>query len=66
MSISETIKNKATEQKGGFLRILLVTLTAMMLGNMFAGEIRVIEGVIWGYHRVIWAGEGATRAGQNF
>ena len=31
--ISDRIKNKAKEQKGGFLRMLLRTLAASMLGN---------------------------------
>ena len=35
---TETIKNKAKEQKGGFLRILLGTLGASLLGNILAGK----------------------------
>ena len=31
--VSETIKNEATEQKGGFLGILLGILGASLLGN---------------------------------
>ena len=31
--ISETIKNEASEQKGGFLPMLLKTLAASILGN---------------------------------
>ena len=34
----ETIKNKTKEQKGGFLRILLGTLGASLLGNILAGK----------------------------
>ena len=36
--VSETIKNEAKEQKGGFLTMLLGTLEANMLGNMLAGK----------------------------
>ena len=36
--VSETIKNEAKEQKGGFLSILLGTLGASLLGNMLAGK----------------------------
>ena len=36
--ISETIKNEAKEQKGGFLRMLLETLEATLLGNLLTGR----------------------------
>ena len=36
--ISETIKNEAKEQKGGFLPILLKTLAASTLGNALTGK----------------------------
>ena len=41
--ISETIKNKATEQKGGFISMLLGTLAASVSGNALAekGEIKI-------------------------
>ena len=52
--ISETIKNEAKEQKGGFLPMLLGTLVASILGNSLTGE------------RVIGACKGTNRAGQNF
>ena len=32
--VSDTIKNKAKEQKGGFLSTLLGTLDASLLGNL--------------------------------
>ena len=35
--VSRTIKNVATEQKGGFLRMLLGTLGASLLGNLLTG-----------------------------
>ena len=35
---NETIENEATEQKGGFLGMLLDTLVASLLENMLAGK----------------------------
>ena len=52
--ISETIENEAKEQKGGFLRMLLGTLDASLLGNLLTGK------------STIRAGEGTIRAGQDF
>ena len=37
--ISKTIKNKAKEQKGGFLGMLLGTLEASLLGNLLTGKV---------------------------
>ena len=53
--VSETIKDEAKEQKGGFLSMLLSTLGASLSGNMLAGK------------GVIRAGEGTirTRYGSN-
>ena len=51
--VSETIKNKAKEQKGGFLSMLLGTLGASLLGNMLASK------------GVIRAGEGTARVGYG-
>ena len=48
--VSETIKNEAKEQKGGFLSMLLGALGASLLGNMLAGK------------EVIRAGEETIRA----
>ena len=36
--VSETIKNEAKEQNGGFLSILLGTLGVSLLGDMFVGK----------------------------
>ena len=36
--LSETIQNEAKEQTGGFLSMLLGTLSASLLGNIFAGK----------------------------
>ena len=52
--VSETIKNEAKEQKGGFLGMLLGTLGASLLGNLLTGK------------GTIKAGEGTVRAGQDF
>ena len=49
--VSETIKN---EPKGGFLRMLLGTLSANLLGNLLTDK------------TTIRAGEGMIRAGQHF
>ena len=52
--VSETIKNKAKEQKRGFLSMLLGTLGASILGNLLTGK------------DTIRACEGTIRAGQEF
>ena len=52
--VSETIKNEAKKQEEGFLRILLGTLGAILLGNLSKGK------------STIRAGEGTIIAGQNF
>ena len=52
--ISETIKNEAKEQKGGFLTMLLGALAASMLGSALTRR------------GVVRAGEGTIRAGENF
>ena len=51
--VSETIQNKAQEQRGGFLSMLLGTLGASLLGNILAGK---------GINR---AGEGVVRVGYG-
>ena len=52
--VSERIKNKAKEQKEGFLGMLLGILGASLMGNQLAGK------------GTITAGEGTIRAGENF
>ena len=52
--VSETIKNEAKEQKGGFLSMLLGTLGASLLVNLLTGK------------GIIKAGEGTITAGQDF
>ena len=53
-NVSKTIKNEANEQKGGFLRVLLGTLGASLLGNFLTGK------------GTIRAGEDTVRAGVDF
>ena len=47
-TVTETIQNEAKEQRGGFLSMLLRTLSASLLGNILAGKgiNRAEEGVI--------------------
>ena len=52
--VSQTIKNEAKEQKGGFLGMLLRTLDASLLRNLLKGK------------DTIRAGKGTIRAGQDF
>ena len=52
--VGETVKNEAKEQKGGFLKMLLGTLDATLLGNLLIGK------------GTIRASEGTARAGQDF
>ena len=52
--VSKTIKNKAKEQKEGFLGMLLDTLGASLLGNLLT-----VKGTIK-------AGKGTIRAGEDF
>ena len=41
---SETIKNEAKEQNGGFPSMLLGTLTASLLGNLWTDKDTIIAG----------------------
>ena len=52
--VSETNKNEAKEQKGGFLSMLLGTLGASLLGDLLTGK------------GTIRTGEGTVRAGPDF
>ena len=36
--VTKTMKNETKEQKGGFLSMLLVTLGAILLGNLLTGK----------------------------
>ena len=52
--VSETIKNEAEEENGGFLSMLLGALGASLLGNVLTGK------------GIITAGEVTTRTGHDF
>ena len=52
--VSETIKNEAKEQNGGFFNMLLGTLGAILLGNLLTGK------------ETVRAGKGTSKAGQVF
>ena len=41
--VSETVQNKAKEQKEGFLSMLLGTLGASLLGNILAGKGLIVK-----------------------
>ena len=51
--VSETIQNEAKEQKGGFLSMLLGTLSVSLLGNILTGK-----GINRASERAIRAGYG--------
>ena len=38
--VTETVQNKVKQQNGGFLNMLLGTLGASLLGNVFSGQVR--------------------------
>ena len=61
--VSETIKNEAKEQKGGFLSMLLGTLGASLLKNLLAGKGAIATRQEGG---TIRAGESTITAGQDF
>ena len=52
--VSETIKNEAKEQKGGFLGMLLGNVGPILLGTLLTGK------------GTIKAGEGTIRTGENY
>ena len=52
--VRESIKNEAKEQAGGFLRNLLGTIVASLLGSLLTGK------------DTIRASEGTIMAGQDF
>ena len=68
--VRKTIKNESKEQKGGFLKMLLGTLGANLLGNLLAGKslIATSQGqeTIRAGEGTLRAGEGIIRAGENF
>ena len=60
--VTETVQNEVKEEKGGFLSMLLGTLSASLLGNLLTGKgiYRAEKGK--GINR---AGEGIVRAGYG-
>ena len=64
--VSETIKNEAKEQQGGFLRMLLGTLGASLLGNLlkYKGAIEASQwqGTIKADEGIFTASEGTIRS----
>ena len=60
--VTETVQNEVKEQKGGFLSILLGTLSASLLGNLLTGKGIYRAGKGKGINR---AGEGIVRAGYG-
>ena len=63
-SISEKIQHEAKEQRGGFLSMLLGTLGASLLGDVFSKALSG-SGVIRAGEGTIRAGEGTIRAGYG-
>ena len=55
--ITKTVKNEVKERKGGFLSMLLATLEASLLGDLYTKN---LSG-----RGVIRAGEGTIRAGYG-
>ena len=60
--VSETIKNEAKEQKGGFSSRLLGTLGATLLGTLLTGKVVIATSQRRG---TIRAGEGTNRTGEG-
>ena len=51
--VTKSVKNEIKEQKGGFLSMLLGTMGASLLGNLFAGK-----GINTVGEEIVRAGEG--------
>ena len=68
--VRKTIKNESKEQKGGFLKMLLGTLGASLLGNLLVGKglIATSQGqeTMRAGEGTLRAGEGIIRSGENF
>ena len=59
--LSKTIKNETTEQRGGFLSMLLGTLGASLLGNLLTGG----KGIMRAGNGIVGAGEGSGSKKKN-
>ena len=62
--LSETIKKEAKEQKGGFLSMLLGTLGASLVGNLFTGKAKGVIATSQG-REANMPGRGTSRAGED-
>ena len=62
--VTETVQNEIKEQKGGFLKILLGTLGASLLGNAIFGKGAIATSHGRGIYRA-GKGTGIVRAGQG-
>ena len=58
--VTESVQNEVKEQKGGFLSMLLGTLSARLLGNLLTGK-----GAFHAGKEIHRAGEGIVRAGEG-
>ena len=58
--VSKTIENETKEKRGGFLSMLLGTLGASLLGNLFTGKgiMRAGDGIVRAGDRIVRAGAG--------
>ena len=62
--VTETVKNEVKEQKGGFISMLLRTIGASLLGNIFTGQGEIVKRQGRGIDRV-GKGRGINRAGEE-
>ena len=65
--VSETIENEANNQKSGLVGMLLHTLVASVIGNVFIVKAEIPgQGITRAVKGAIWAGEETTRDGLDF
>ena len=62
--VTETVKNEVKEQKGGFISMLLRTIGASLLGNIFTRQGEIVKRQGRGIDRV-GKGRGINRAGEE-
>ena len=62
--VTETVQNEVTEQKGGFLSMLLGTLGTSLLGNLLTGKGAIATSQGRGIYRA-GKGKGINRAGEG-
>ena len=62
--VTETVHNEVKEQKGGFLRMLLGTLGASLLGDLLIGEGAIATSQGWGIY-IAGKVKGVLRAGYG-